>query len=45
MVCIDPAMCTSVCLVDDSSGICTCRLGEEYGCGCVCVWVSGGLEG
>ena len=39
MVCIDPAMCECVWLM--IAVVCVCRLGEEYECGCVGVWVSG----
>ena len=39
MMCIDPAMCECVWLI--VVVVCVCRMGEEYMCGCVCVWVSG----
>ena len=34
---IDPVMCECVWLM---IVVRVCRLGEEYGCGCVCMWVS-----
>ena len=41
---MDPAMCECVWLM--IVVVCVCRLGEEYGCGCMCVGVRGGeLEG
>ena len=36
-MCIDPVMCECVWLM---IVVHVCRLGEEYGCGCVYMWVS-----
>ena len=34
-MCTDPAMCMLMTVV-----VCVCKLGDEYDCGSVCVWVS-----
>ena len=44
MLCIHPAMCECVWLM--IVVVCVRMVGEEYGCGCVCVlvWVSGEVD-